>query len=112
MADTASDQGRRPDRGKRTSQGNADEYHGRSPETLRRPFQSSGLPRHGGLNGAVGIDVAADADAAAAATDGDAVCSATTAAAAWLVGMISVGSPLSFPLCSCCMGEKEPEPLY
>lgn len=106
MADTASDKSRRPDRGKRASQGNVDEYHGRSPEAFRRPFQSSGLPRDGGLDGAVGIDVAADAYATSSATDGDAVRSAAATAAAWSVGIISVR--LFFFLCSCCMGEKNP----
>jgi hypothetical protein len=103
MADTAPDQGRRPDRGERTSQGDAHQHHGRSPEIIRRSLQSSGLSRHGGLDGAVGIDVAADADAAATAADGDAVRSAA-AAAAWSVRMIRFAF-----FRSCCMGEKNPD---
>lgn len=102
MAHTTTDQSRRPDRGKRTLKGDADEYHGRGPEVIGGALQSSGLPGHGCVDGSVGVDPAADADASAATADGDAVRSAATAAA-WPFGVIVLFS-LSF--CSCCMGEK------
>ena len=89
MADPTPDQSRRPDRGERTSQGDADEYHGRGAETISRLVQSSRLPRDGRIDGPAWVDVAADAATATTAgdayatdeccpcaVDGDAVCAA------------------------------------
>ena len=84
VADAAANKSRRPDRGERTLESNADEHHRRSAKALGRAFLAPGLPRDGRVDGPAGADVAADADAAAStAGDGrDAVRTAAATAAA------------------------------
>jgi hypothetical protein len=126
LAHPAADQSRRPNRGKRAAQGDADEYHGRGAKTVGGPVQSSRLPRDGRVHGSAGIDFAADAATATAAghayatneccaagaVDGDAV-RATLVCYRGIAEQSGFTGSMSFSFLSCrslsvptCMGEK------